>query len=101
MNPYFALGVPPSADDQTIRRAYLEELKQATPEANPTRFKILAAAYEQIKDEAGRNKYELFHTDVAGDSPLEAFLEHARNSAQPKPMPFDRLKEYLRICSKT
>jgi curved DNA-binding protein CbpA len=101
MNPYFALGVPPNADDQTIRRAYLEELKQATPETNPTRFKILAAAYEQIKDETSRYKYELFHTDVAGNSPLEAFLEHARISAQPKPMPFESMKEYLRICSKT
>ena len=101
MNPYLALGVPPNADDPTIRRAYLDAIKQASPESDPARFKILAAAYEQIKDETARYQYELFHTEVPGNSPLEAFLQHVRTTAQPKPMPFESMKEFLRLCAKT
>lgn len=101
MNPYLALGVPPNADDSTIRRAYLEAIKQASPESDPARFKILAAAYEQIKDESSRYQYELFHTEVPGNSPLDAFLQHARAAARLQPMPFESMKEFLRLCAKT
>ena len=58
MNPYLVLGVPVQADDPTIRRAYLEAIKQATPEKNPTRFQSLSEAYERIKDESSRCQYE-------------------------------------------
>ncbi|MEI6780920.1 MAG: J domain-containing protein, partial [Verrucomicrobiota bacterium] len=76
MNPYLVLGVPVPADDPTIRRAYLEGIKLATPEKNPTRFKALSEAYERIKDEASRCKYELFHQESPGASPLDTILRH-------------------------
>ena len=101
MNPYLVLGVPLDADDHRIRRAYLEAIKQATPETNPSRFKVLVEAYEKIKDEPSRHRWELFDTDCPGDSPLDVFFRHVRLSAKPAPLSFEAMKEFLRSCSKT
>ena len=101
MNPYLVLGVPLEADDQQIRRAYLDAIKLATPESHPLRFKDLTEAYGKIKDETSRYRYELFHTDSPGDSPLEVFVRHARLKTKWEPLPFEAMKEFLRSCSKT
>ena len=101
MNPYVILGVPLDADDSRIRRAYLEAIKEATPESNPERFKALAAAYDQIKDETSRLRYELFNTDCDAHSPLDAFLKHAATAPPPQPLSWENMKEFLRLCSKT
>ena len=101
MNPYIVLGVTPEADDKTIRSAYLEGIREAPPERDPERFKALSTAYHRIKDEKSRHEYELFNRDSPGNSPLEVFLTFARCCAKPTPMPYETMKEYLRLCSKT
>jgi curved DNA-binding protein CbpA len=101
MNPYLILGVPREADDQRIRRAYLEALRQATPETNPERFKAVTTAYEQIKDQTSRHQHELLNRDCPGDSPLDAFLGHIQAAPRPAPLAFEGLKELLRLCSKS
>ena len=99
MNPYLVLGVPRDADDARIRRAYLDAIREATPETHPIRFKEIAAAYDKIKDAASRCRYELFDTDCAADSPLAAFLRHMRLTAPPAPLGFEAMKEHLRACA--
>jgi curved DNA-binding protein CbpA len=99
MNPHLTLGVPRDADDARIRRAYLDAIREATPETHPIRFKEIAAAYDKIKDAASRSRYELFDTDCAGDSPLEVFLRHARLTARSAPLGFEAMKEHLRACA--
>ncbi len=101
MNPYLILGVPQSADDPQIRRAYLEAIKQATPDSNPQRFQEVSQAYERIKDEPSRLRFYLFDKTPAGDSPLDAFVRYLRAQSHLKPLPFDAMKEFLRSCSKT
>jgi curved DNA-binding protein CbpA len=101
MNPYLVLGLPPDADDARIRRAYLEAVKASPPETHPARFKEIAAAYERIKDETSRHRYELFDTECPGNSPLDAFLRHARSAGPPAPLSFEALKELLRICAQS
>ncbi len=101
MNPYLILGVPKNADNATIRRSYLEAVKLATPESDPVRFKAVSEAYEKIKDETARCRYELFHTEAPGESPLDVFLRHLQVSAQPRPLSHEAMKEFLRACSKT
>ena len=100
MNPYLVLGVPLHADDQRIRSAYLECLKQAAPEIDPDRFKAVTTAYEQIKDEASRHRFELLDDESPGDSPLDAMLGHLQLAPRPAPLSYESLKEYLRLCSK-
>ena len=100
MNPYLVLGVPREADDARVRQAYLAAIREATPETNPERFKALTVAYDRIKDETSRSRYELFNLEPPGQSPLETALRHWRLGPPPAPMPFETLKDYLRACSK-
>ncbi len=98
---HLILGVPRGADDRQIRQAYLAAIKVATPDTDPRRFQTVNAAYEAIKDESHRLQSYLFDISSRGDSPLDAFMRHARARSQFKPPPFEALKEYLRSCSKT
>jgi len=100
MNPYLILGVPGDAADARIRRAYLEAVRAAPPETHPARFKEVAAAYEQIKDESSRHRHELFNHDSPGASPLDVFLRYARLAPPAKPPGFEALKQFLRSCAK-
>jgi curved DNA-binding protein CbpA len=101
VNPYLTLGVAPGADDQQIRRAYLAAIKEATPDTQPDRFKEISQAYEAIKDESRRLNFYLFNTHSSANSPLDALLQYLRARSQFKPLPFENMKEFLRLCSKT
>ncbi len=101
MNPYLVLGVATNADDQEIRRAYLEAVKEATPDSHPERFKAVSEAYAAIKDEPSRLKFYLFNKECPGDSPLDVFIRFTQFRQQLRPLPFEAMKEYLRACSKT
>ncbi|MCL5096010.1 MAG: DnaJ domain-containing protein [Candidatus Omnitrophica bacterium] len=101
MNPFLVLGISVTADDKEIRKAYLEAVKIASPEAHPQRFKALNEAYEKIKDEPSRLNYCLFNKTCAGNSPADAFLRYARHSLKPRPLRFEAMKEFLRSCAKS
>jgi curved DNA-binding protein CbpA len=101
MNPYLVLNVPLKADDKTIRKAYLEAVKVASPDTNPKRFQALSEAYEKIKDESSRQQYYLFNRACPGDSPLDAFIRFAQLRPKTKPLPVEAMKEFLRACLKT
>lgn len=47
MNPWEILGIEPTSDKKTIKRAYAKLLKQYHPEENPEKFKQIQAAYQQ------------------------------------------------------
>ena len=47
MNAQEILGIEPTSDKKTIKRAYAKLLKQYHPEENPEEFKQIQAAYQQ------------------------------------------------------
>ena len=47
MNAWEILGIEPTSDKKTIKRAYAKLLKQYHPEENPETFKQIQAAYQQ------------------------------------------------------
>lgn len=47
MNAWEILGIEPTRDKKTIKRAYSKLLKQYHPEENPEKFKQIQAAYQQ------------------------------------------------------
>ena len=49
-DPYDVLGLPADADDEAIRRKYLELVRQFTPDQNPEKFAQVRSAYEALKD---------------------------------------------------
>jgi molecular chaperone DnaJ len=58
---YKTLGVPSTATDKEITRAYRKLAKQYHPDANPgseERFKEISAAYDVLGDEAQRKEYD-------------------------------------------
>jgi molecular chaperone DnaJ len=58
---YKVLGVPQSATETEIRRAYRKLAKQNHPDANPgkeERFKEISAAYDVLSDPAKRKEYD-------------------------------------------
>lgn len=99
MNPYLVLGVTLKADDRTIRQAYLDAVRVASPEADPVRFKEVVAAYEKIKDATSRYRHELFNTESSGESPLDAFVQYARLTARAAPLSKASMKDFLRSCA--
>jgi curved DNA-binding protein CbpA len=59
-DPYQVLGLPPEADDEAIRRRYLELVRQHSPEHHPEQFAAVRAAYEQLRDQNTRLRHRLF-----------------------------------------
>lgn len=61
-DPYRQLGVPETADDDTIRAAYLAAIRACPPERDRTRFEQVRAAFEAIASEPRRLAHALFDT---------------------------------------
>jgi curved DNA-binding protein CbpA len=59
-DPYSVLDLPGDADDDAIRRKYLELVRRFPPEQNPERFAEVRAAYEALKDINSRVRHRLF-----------------------------------------
>ena len=71
--PHAVLGLPPDCDDETIRRRYLELVRQFSPEHHPERFAAVRAAYEQLRDLNTRLRYRLF--EAGKKDTIDAILE--------------------------
>src|SRR5262245_6033498 len=61
-DPYQVLGLPPEADDDAIRRRYLELVRQFSPEHHPEKFTAVRSAYEQLRDQGTRLRHRLFES---------------------------------------
>jgi len=59
-DPYDVLELPPDADDEAIRRKYLELVRRFPPEHHPEKFAAIRAAYESLKDLNTRLRHRLF-----------------------------------------
>jgi len=101
MNPYLVLGVSSEANDQTIRQAYLDAIKESPPEINPKRFQAISHAYEKIKDQESRHRHILFNHDCPASSPLDVLVRYASHRRRFDPLPFDAMKEFLRSVAKS
>jgi curved DNA-binding protein CbpA len=72
-DPYAVLGLPHDSDDETIRRRYLELVRQFSPEHQPQRFAAIRAAYERLRDLDTRLRYRLF--EAGRNETIDALLE--------------------------
>ena len=72
-DPYQVLGLPPDADDEAIRRRYLELVRQHSPEHHPEKFAAVRAAYERLRDKDARVRYRLF--EAGRKETVEALVE--------------------------
>ncbi|QQS54846.1 MAG: J domain-containing protein [Candidatus Competibacteraceae bacterium] len=63
-NPFTVLGVVETADDDTIKKAYLQQVREHPPERDAERFQTIRAAYEAIKTRRDRLSYRLFQKEI-------------------------------------
>lgn len=61
-DPYAVLGLAPDSDDETIRRRYLELVKEFSPEHHPERFVAIRQAYDSLRDLDTRLRRRLFES---------------------------------------
>jgi len=101
MNPYDILGIPRTADDEAVRKAYLELVRRHSPDRDPVRFQQISRAYEQLKDEDSRLRYDLFSRETSGRTPLEVLVRHTEQFGERKPLTFQQMKDFLLQCAKT
>lgn len=73
-DPYLVLGVPRSASEDDVRRAYRKLAKELHPDLNPAnrasaeeRFKKVSAAYEIIGDAEKRKQFDRGEIDAIGE----------------------------------
>ncbi len=59
-NPYEVMGLPPTASEDDIRRAYFRLVREHPPEQDPEQFKRIRAAYDVLRDPVRRAEWDLF-----------------------------------------
>jgi curved DNA-binding protein CbpA len=72
-DPYDVLELPPGSDDETIRRRYLQLVKQYSPERSPEKFAEIRQAYESLRDLSTRLRYRLF--EAGKKESVDAIIE--------------------------
>ena len=92
IDAYTILGVSDDSDDATIRRRYLELVRQFPPEHHPHKFAEVRAAYEQIKDLNTRLRHRLF--EAGKSESLDAIIEELTCRSQRRRL---SLKELLKM----
>jgi curved DNA-binding protein CbpA len=72
-DPYQVLGLADDSDDDTIRRRYLELVREFSPEHHPEKFAAVRTAYESLKDVRTRLCHRLF--EAGRKESVDALLE--------------------------
>ncbi|OQW94963.1 MAG: hypothetical protein BWK79_04085 [Beggiatoa sp. IS2] len=61
--PFDILNIGETATDAEIKSAYLQKVKQYTPEQAPEQFQIIRKAFEKIQNHRQRLSYQLFESE--------------------------------------
>ena len=75
-NPWSVLGVPEDADDDGIRSAYLQKVKQFPPDRCGDEFERVRDAYSQLKDAYRRSRWLILGSSL--DSSLASLIDEGR-----------------------
>ncbi len=88
-DPYAVLYLPADSDDDTIRRRYLELVRQFSPEQHPEKFAVIRQAYENLKDLNTRLRYRLF--EAGKNESVDAIIEEIACRSSRRRLSLDNL----------
>jgi curved DNA-binding protein CbpA len=88
-DPYEVMGVSPGADDATLRRRYLELVREYPPEKCPRKFAAVRQAYDELRDPVERLHRQLFQVHC-GES-LDDIIADVRAGVQRTRIPTETL----------
>jgi curved DNA-binding protein CbpA len=92
-DPYQVLSLSPAADDDAIRRRYLELTRQYSPEHYPEKFAAVRAAYESLRDLDTRLRQQLF--EPGAREGLENLIEDVACRSPRRRLSLDALRSML------
>jgi curved DNA-binding protein CbpA len=92
-DPYELMGLPADSDDETIRRRYLELVRQFPPERSPEKFAAIRQAYESLRDLDTRLRYRLF--EAGKKDSIEATIEELACRSTRRRVPLETLLKTL------
>ena len=74
VSPYEVLGVPASASDEDLRRAYRRLLRETHPDTggDPQRFIAVQVAWERVGSPDARRRYDAGHAVTDSEAPVWA-----------------------------
>ncbi|SEH06171.1 J domain-containing protein [Candidatus Venteria ishoeyi] len=83
-SPFDILDVAEDADDASIKKAYLQQVRAYPPERYPEQFQQIRAAFEAIASKRQRLVYQLFYNEPPHS---EALMGHVlkHNNTQQRP----------------
>lgn len=91
------LGIPEDVDDTTVKRAYLKKTKLFPPDKAPEQFQEIRDAYDAIKDQRSRIKYQLFYRQKAD---LNQLLKRAFDNDHQVEVNSQHFEKLLRFSAK-
>src|SRR5438128_11109359 len=89
LDPYEVLGLSADSDDETIRRRYLELVRQFPPERNAEKFAAIRQAYESLRDLDTRLRYRLF--EAGKKETVDALIEEITCGTPRRRLPLETL----------
>jgi curved DNA-binding protein CbpA len=92
-DPWEVLGLTADCDDETIRRRYLELVRQFPPEQHPERFAAIRQAYESMRDLTTRLRYRLF--EAGNKDTVDAIIEELACQNKRRRVPLEKLLSIL------
>ena len=94
-NPFVLLGVSEDADDETIKKAYLQQVRRHPPEREPDQFQAIRLAFEAVKTRRDRLCYRLFQQDPPDMGALVETALQGGTSRRPTE------QQFLRVLTET
>ena len=88
-DPYVTMGLPQDANDDAIRRRYLELVRAHPPERAPQRFAEIRAAYDALRDPVERLRAQLF--DLSFEYGIDEVLQMVQSPGRRKRFSTDLL----------
>ncbi len=96
-NPFAVLGIPETADDATVHKAYLHQVRAYPPDRDPQRFQAIRTAFETLRTQRDRLRYRLFNVEQPTLSQLLCDdVDHTTQPLVAARPPLSQLQDALR-----